>query len=458
MLCCVRLRWVQVIHRSGIRPIFRLGSVGVNSRVFVDLSSLNRGKDNGHTGKTMVIISNGFSKFHLSVAAAEADRRKLLSSFVTGAYPTPLVRKILSLPYFRTNSKARRLAARGEQIADLRVHALFSSEALNVLGMLRHNDFAVADAFRFYGRSAIRHVESAAANGARIYHYRAGFGGDSIEVARRLGMFILCDHSIAHPSVVEGLVENMGTMPRYEKTASIGPYWRPGLSDIERADAVLVNSHFVEDTFRHVGHDRSPIHVIYLGVDDSFLAQVPQRENAAGELRLLFAGNFERRKGAETLMDAMERLDNIPWKLEIAGPVFADAAERSRVFFSNPRVKYLGLLSRQDLASAMARADVFVFPSFAEGSARVVFEALACGCYVITTPNSGSIVDDGVHGRIIPPGDSSLLGAAIEYSYQNLDRISAIGRSNTVCVRTKYTQCNYGDELSALYKKLLGKS
>jgi glycosyltransferase involved in cell wall biosynthesis len=415
-------------------------------------------KGNRPFAKHMVIISNGFSKFHLSVAAAEADRRQLLSCFLTGAYPTSLVQKILSSPFIRNNPKAKRLIARREQIADGRVHALFSPEVLNILGMLRHSDAAVANSFRYYGRLAIRHVERAAANGARIYHYRAGFGGDSIEVARRLGLFILCDHSIAHPSVVEGLVENMGTMPRYEKTASIGPYWRPGLSDIERADAVLVNSHFVEDTFRHVGHDRSPIHVIYLGVDDSFLAQVPQRENAAGELRLLFAGNFERRKGAETLMDAMERLDNIPWKLEIAGPVFADAAERSRVFFSNPRVKYLGLLSRQDLASAMARADVFVFPSFAEGSARVVFEALACGCYVITTPNSGSIVDDGVHGRIIPPGDSSLLGTAIGDSYQNLDRISAIGRSNAVCVRTKYTQCNYGDELSALYKKLLGKS
>ena len=46
----------------------------------------------------------------------------------------------------------------------------------------------------------------------------------------------------------------------------------------------------------------------------------------------------------------------------------------------------------------MSRAEVFVFPSLAEGSARVVAMAMAAGCYVITTPNSGSVVRDGAMG------------------------------------------------------------
>ena len=98
-----------------------------------------------------------------------------------------------------------------------------------------------------------------------------------------------------------------------------------------------------------------------------------QSESASDEFRLLFAGHFDKRKGMEMLMDALERLDHLPWRIEIAGPVSASVAERSERFFANPRVKYLGLLSRRDLASAMARADVFVFPSLSEGSARVVF-------------------------------------------------------------------------------------
>ena len=45
-------------------------------------------------------------------------------------------------------------------------------------------------------------------------------------------------------------------------------------------------------------------------------------------------------------------------------------------------------------------------PASVEGSARVVFEALAAGCYVITTPNAGSIVKDEVHGALVEPGSA----------------------------------------------------
>ncbi len=406
----------------------------------------------------MVIISNGFSKFHLSVAAVEADRRGLLTSFLTGAYPTPLVRRLLALPAVRNHPKATRLSARGERIADDRVHALFWSEAMYAFGRLCYSEAVNVESFQFYGRSAIRHVQQAADQGARIYHFRSGFGGDSLEAARSLGMFLLCDHASPHPSAEESLVENRGRIPKGDKSIKVSAFYGPALDDFKRADAILVNSRFAGDTFEYSGRNRLPIHVIYWGVDDAFLMQVPERASSTDELRLLFAGTFEERKGAELIMDAFGRLESIPWRMEIAGPVSANVAERSRSFFSDPRVKYLGLLSRPELALAMAKADVFVFPSLSEGSARVVFEALACGCYVITTPNSGSIVEDGIHGSIIQAGDSVSLANAIEDAYQDRDRISEIGKNNAQCIRTKYRQCDYGDQISRLYGELLGGS
>jgi glycosyltransferase involved in cell wall biosynthesis len=405
----------------------------------------------------MVIISNGFSKHTLAVTAAEAERRQLLTSFLTGAYPTPLIRKILSLPYLRSNAKANRLAARGDQITDGLVHALFASEALHVVGLLSHSESLDVASMRFYGRQAVRHVKQAASEGARIYHYRAGFGGESVAVAKKCGMFTLCDHSIAHPSAVDALAGNMGRMPAREEMVNLSPFWSHILDDIEQADAVLVNSQFVKDTFEHAGRNHFPVHVIYLGVDDSFLAHLPERGSESDEFRLLFAGTFEQRKGAEILMDAMGRLKNLPWRLEVAGKVSPALQKRSQSFFSDPRVKSLGYLSLRDLASAMARADVFVFPSLAEGSARVVFDALACGCYVITTPNSGSIVEQGVHGAIVHPGDSAALADAIEYAQKHRDEVSRIGKNNAQLIRTSYMQSSYGDKLCSLYKKVLGE-
>jgi len=405
----------------------------------------------------VVIISNGFSKFHLSAAAAEADRRHLLSSFLTGAYPTPLVRGILALPGLRTHAKANRLTARREQVVDGRIHAFFAAEALYALGIQRHSEALVLESLRRYQRSAIPYIERAAANGARIYHYRAGFGGESVEVAKQRGLFALCDHSIAHPTVLQALVENMGLLPPPTAAIEISPFWNQVRRDIERADAVLVNSTFVENTLKHVGFDGARVHVIYLGIDDSFLSQVPTRESAPGEFRLLFAGSFEKRKGAETLIGALDRMDGAPWRMEIAGHLDSEIVRRNPKFFADPRVTCLGVLSRRQLAKAMSRAHVFVFPSLAEGSARVIFEALACGCYVITTPNSGSIVENGVHGSIVPPGDQSSLAHAVEEAYRHQDSICEIGSRNARLVESKYRQRDYGEQLSRLYRSLLGE-
>ena len=397
----------------------------------------------------MVVISNGFSKVHLSLAAAEANRRGLLTAFLTGAYPTPPLRALLALPGLRSNKKLNRLIARGEQIDDTLVRALFFPELVHQIGRRFKNFAMILSALRMYSRAVIPQVSRASADGARIYHYMSGFGGDSVTVAKDLGLVALCDHAAVHPAVVEEFVGRLGRMREF---------WRKDVQrDLENADAVLVNSAFVESTFKLAGFDCSKVHVNYLGVDDAFLRQIPQREGRGeGDLRLLFAGHFNKWKGADIIIDALRRLEGLPWRFEIAGRLHPQIVMENPSFFSDPRVRTLGFLSRNQLATVMSRADVLLFPSRAEGSARVVFEALACGCYVVTTPNSGSIVKDGVHGSLVPPGDILAVAGAIEDAHRDRQRTAEIGRQNADLVRSKYRQCDYGDKLESLYKKLLG--
>ena len=87
----------------------------------------------------MVIISNGFNKFHLAVAAAEAHRLGILSLYITGAYPTPLIKKsILSIGLGR-NRKLTRLLNRREEIPDALVRPLWLTEGVYSTAMaLRH--------------------------------------------------------------------------------------------------------------------------------------------------------------------------------------------------------------------------------------------------------------------------------------------------------------------------------
>jgi glycosyltransferase involved in cell wall biosynthesis len=67
--------------------------------------------------------------------------------------------------------------------------------------------------------------------------------------------------------------------------------------------------------------------------------------------------------------------------------------------YNDPDTQYL-------IAKAMEESDIFLFPSRAEGGARVVTEAMSIGMPVITTYNSGSPINHLVEGIIVNPKDS----------------------------------------------------
>lgn len=419
----------------------------------------------------MILVNNGFSKFHLAPAASELAQRNLLSAFVTGAYPTMRVQRWVKAFGLSDNRKFMRLAARAEPIPAPLVFADGISESLHIVaGGMRRLIPAVGEwtderSLKWYGWRAQKPVWHAIKCGARLYHYRAGFGHSSVQLAKRYGMFALCDHSIAHPATLEQLVAEGGrwpARPRHSEPSS--RIWREVLRDIEQADAVLVNSDFVRETFLRQGWEASRVHVIYLGVDDAFLngaaESQPLRFDSKSALRIVFAGGFELRKGARVLAAAMRELlsdTDLDFELYMAGGIGRDAREELAALRQHSKVHYYGVLSRQGLASLLSSADLFVFPSLAEGSARVIFEALACGCYVITTPNSGSIVEDGTHGRLIPAGEPEALTRAVRQALAlGREALQEVGLRNAGLVREKYRQSQYGDKLVALYSALLG--
>lgn len=421
----------------------------------------------------MIVINNGFNKCHLASAAAELSRRDMLSAFSTGAFPSRYLQKWLEVFGLVSNRKLARLLARLEPVPEQLVFSDWVSEALHVVATgLRGRrltrlvgDLANERSMRWCGWRAQKAVRYAIRNGAKLYHYRAGFGHASVRLAKRNGLFALCDHSIAHPAMLEQLVADSGKWPaEARKSAPSERVWQDIQRDIEQADAVLVNSEFVKETFLRQGWKADRVHVIYLGVDDAFVDGIvgtlsPQVDDES-RVRIAFAGGFEVRKGARVLTSAIERLvahQGQEFELHMAGTIAQDVQREFAKLRRYPNVYHHGLLSRKELASLLASADVFVFPSLAEGSARVVFEALACGCYVITTPNSGSIVEDGTHGRLVPAGDPEALAVAVrEACTLGRKTLRQVGEFNARVVREHYRQSQYGDKLVALYSELLG--
>jgi len=410
-----------------------------------------------------IIISNGFNKFHLANAAAEVHKHGLLAQLITGAYPTARVQRLLSLPGLSGNPKMARLRDREAGLPDRMIRALWLPEAAQKLGAgmsrlalaRRAGQRLDAWSYRAYGWLAcgsIRHF----AGDIGLYHYRGGFGHSSVRLAKSRGIFTLCDYSIAHHGLLRYLIDSGGHLPPPSTVGPMSPLWRDILADVDQADAVLVNSEFVRETFLHQGWDPSRIHLVYPGIDEEFFGYIASRLpiNDSQPIRLLFAGSLEQRKGAHILLAALRNLRDVPWRLEIVGPVSPAVARDYADVLYDSRITLVGIVRRQDVASYMARAEVFVFPSLAEGFARVLHEALACGCYVITTRNSGDL-QDGVLGAIIPPGDAAALEAAIRSAIANRGSLAAVGARNAELVRNHYRQHHYGKALVVLYHRLL---
>lgn len=414
-----------------------------------------------------VIVSNGFSRYHMSPAAAQLYRRGRLALLITGAYPTPRMRLLLRLTRAQKiwPRKIARLLERGEDLPDRLVRALPLSETLNVLNLfLRRlgrasflqNSFFSLLGMRAYGATAARHVGSQTAG---IYHYRGGFGHSSIDVARRNGMVIVCDHAIPHPAVVQHLIDHSGRLPSGAIRTGIDSFRQFLVDDVNRCDYVIAPSEFVKETFVAQGWDPGRIKVVFFGLDDNFLASVPPRpitpSDTAVPTSFLFAGAWMTRKGAERVAQAFTRVGDLPWSLTIAGGVESTVGRIALDFLKHPRVRYPGVVLRAELARLMSESEVFIFPSLSEGSARVITEAMACGCYIITTRNACGIVRDGVNGSLVKPYDSAGLERAIRFAIGNRAVVREIGLRNAEEVRSRYRQVDYGAALDKVYGELL---
>jgi glycosyltransferase involved in cell wall biosynthesis len=82
---------------------------------------------------------------------------------------------------------------------------------------------------------------------------------------------------------------------------------------------------------------------------------------------------------------------------------------------THPSIRLSGRLSREELDRRLAQADVFAMPSLVEGFGLVYLEALAAGCHVLGTANTGlpDIGLDDAALTLVRPGDLEQLSDAL---------------------------------------------
>ena len=154
-------------------------------------------------------------------------------------------------------------------------------------------------------------------------------------------------------------------------------------------------------------------------VHDPALASREERLGGADAAPMvLFVGRLLASKGIFDLVEAVARLRRLlDCRLCFAGDGRdADALmRRVRDAGLEREVRLLGHLKRADLADAYRTADVFALPSYSEGFATVLTEAMDAGLPIVTTGIRGAVdhLEEGKNALFVPPGRADLLADAL---------------------------------------------
>jgi len=177
------------------------------------------------------------------------------------------------------------------------------------------------------------------------------------------------------------------------------------------ADAVVCASTMTRRSLEYAGCDPARITVIPYGCD---VGTRPVLTRRPGPCRFLFVGQGIQRKGLHHLLLAWPALAAAGAELTLVcyriDPGIAEMARQGGITL-------LGRQPRAQLDALYAAADVFVMPSIVEGFGLTYLEALAAGCHVVGTPNTGlpDLPYADFARSLVPVGDvDALAGRMLE--------------------------------------------
>lgn len=127
-------------------------------------------------------------------------------------------------------------------------------------------------------------------------------------------------------------------------------------------------------------------------------------------MRVLHVGQMSLRKGLGRLLEAVGALRGHPVEFTFAGSVGVPIPPEVA---TNPRVRILGVVSREKIESLYRESDVFVFPTLSDAFGLTQLECMAWRLPLIASRHCGTVVRDGQNGLLLQELTPSSIAAAL---------------------------------------------
>ena len=281
-----------------------------------------------------------------------------------------------------------------------------------------------------------------------LFHSWSGDCLQSLRVAKRRGIPSLIEIPTWH--------RDRGKTSRPPQAPTGKRSWKQRLllererfiEEYDLADLIVVLSERAAETFRVQGFTEEKLYYLPRGVDVKRF----QPGVRPPIFRACFSGALIERKGIHHLLEAWHRLQLKDAELWLIGAVHDEAKPHLKNFWRD-NIRVVGFAKNPE--EYLSQCSVHVFPSTCEGSAKVTYEAAACGLPQITTREAGDVVVDGIEGIIIPPGNVDRLAEAIQHLYDHPEivaRMSAAARERVV---KNFTWDHFRSRLLIAYERAM---
>ncbi len=269
-------------------------------------------------------------------------------------------------------------------------------------------------------------------------------------------------NSWLHPRFLPTDLPVISTLHCSVHDLALRPYKRPSqrlyhagwirrleVANLCRADYVVAVSHYTAKAALEAFGPRK-IEVIHNGVDTKRFRPV-ERVNPNQPFRLLYVGNWSRRKGVDLLSGIMQKLGE---GFEL---LYTTDRGGAHVHYALPaNCHALGRLSGRALVSAYQQADALLFPSRLEGLPLTVLEAMACGIPVIAAETSSlpEVVENGLTGLLCPPDDIGAISDAARRLAADVNQWRSLRKAARQDVEARFNMEMMIDRYLALYRRM----